>query len=208
MSTASQSTLPKLIGLYSSVPGSGKSTVSHYLAAKHGYKVIPFAETLKLMIHQFLLDVGIQNPSEYIQLYKQNGFGDTPITEDLDPEIIASFSHLTPRYLCQTLGTEWGRHLVHQNVWLLIWAAKVKKQFAQNHLVCVDDCRFPNEYNKIVELDGQIWNISRPSHAVDQQITNHTSEGALDHFVFDVSIINNGSIDDLYNNANLALHSS
>jgi hypothetical protein len=40
-----------------------------------------------------------------------------------------------------TLGTEWGRDLVHADIWTRLWAARAECF----PLVVADDVRFPNE---------------------------------------------------------------
>ena len=55
-------TSPRLIGLYSPAPRSGKSTVAAYLT-EHGFYTVPFARHIKLMVRTFLIQLGY-GPSE------------------------------------------------------------------------------------------------------------------------------------------------
>ena len=49
--------MPRLIGLYSSAPQSGKSSVASYLST-YGYRTVSFASPLKAMLRSFLTHAG------------------------------------------------------------------------------------------------------------------------------------------------------
>src|ERR1700735_2758688 len=70
----------------------------------------------------------------------------------------------TPRWAMQTLGTEWGRNLIHPNLWVIFWIASTSAvvKAAPWHCVVADDVRFPNEVDAVHSLGGQVWRISRP----------------------------------------------
>lgn len=171
---------PKLIGLYSPAPQSGKTTVAQYLNHQ-GYIRLSFAAPLKRMIRTFLLSLGYG--PEAIEEYLTTG------KEDQIPGIRA-----TPRHLLQTLGTEWGRTCIHPCVWLLCWQETANRYLKADIPVVCDDVRFPNEAELIRSLGGEVWQITRPSATTD---TTHASEGALDTFTFDTEIGNTGSLSDL-----------
>ena len=197
-------TPPKLIALYSSVPGSGKTTASAHLILNYGYRVVPFASTLKNMVSFLLEDLGIEDGYTFIQENKQ-----VPLESALaiDEEIRLELGDLTCRKLCQTLGTDWGRNLIHQDLWILVWKAKAKQLLARGHRICIDDCRFPNEFDAVKQLGGHAWRIHRPNHYVDGSVTAHASEHALDDYEFDFVINNDSSVQDLYKNIDSFLFS-
>ena len=98
---------------------------------------------------------------------------------------------MTRRKLLQLLGTEFGRDMIHPNIW-------VNTLFAQydplNHNWVVPDTRFLNEAQAIIENRGFIIRVERKA----SPIFNHPSETELDYFSkFKYTIDNNGSIDDL-----------
>lgn len=173
---------PKLIGLYSPAPQSGKSTVASLLTER-GYHTIPFAASLKAMLRTFLL---------------QLGYG----PDAIDTYLTTAKEHTLPgircssRHLLRTLGTEWGRTCVHPEVWLIAWRSRAERYIRSGTPVVVDDVRFPNEADLIRTLGGQLWRIDRPSTEGD---TDHASEGGLDDYDFDHYILNDGSLADLYN---------
>lgn len=87
---------------------------------------------------------------------------------------------VSPRYLAQTLGTEWGRDLIKQDLWL----ALAKQRYEKAGYLIVPDVRFPNEAQWIVEQGGALINVLRPS-IDDIEHSAHASEniGALLEYV-------------------------
>lgn len=170
--------MPQITAIYSPAPQSGKSTVANYLVNFYGYRRIPFAGLLKEMMRP---------------LYKAQGYSDEDIhgfeTIDKDAEL-----HIgtTPRRLYQTIGTEWGRNCINESLWIRLWAMQAMDS---NCPVVVDDMRFPNEYQAVRALGGKTLKVYNPNMT---RLTNHASEGALDNCDFDHTIVNVGSLADLY----------
>jgi hypothetical protein len=82
-----------------------------------------------------------------------------------------------PRDLLRTLGTEWGRQLVHSELWVRLTMRRVETLHetieASTFAIC--GTRFPNEVAAIRERGGEVWWIDRPGleaghHASDKQI--------------------------------------
>jgi hypothetical protein len=99
----------------------------------------------------------------------------------------------TPRHAMQTLGTEWGRNLIHPDLWVNAWSRKVEQEI--NRHIVVDDMRFPNEYHAIKNLGGVIVRIVREDVGV-RVSCNHESE-AYD-FSHDYIIHNPGGRKELF----------
>jgi len=176
---------PKIIGLYSPAPGSGKSTIAACLD-DYGYHVVPFASFLKGMIRRLLFELGY-TVSQADEMTKQK-------------DLIVPGINIRMRTLMQTLGTEWGRNTLDQDFWINCWKAKVE---SSRNFVVADDVRFPNEALTIKEMGGEVWKIVRPG---TENSENHASEGQLDHWdSFSRIIVNDGSIDDLYHKLNLVM---
>ena len=116
---------PPLIGIAGRARA-GKSTVAELLlrlgVGKYPYS---FADPLRAMLKA---GFGIDLDNAYWQLRK----------EDPMPE----YAGHSPRSLLQLLGTEWGRHLVHRDVWLTL-AGRALRQRGPGMVVC--DVRFENE---------------------------------------------------------------
>lgn len=168
-----------LIGIVAPA-GSGKTVVAKHLEDVHGFRRMRFAHQLKAM-----LKVGLGLTDEQL-----DGAGKmVPLPE---------FGGCTPRHIMQTLGTEWGRRMVHSDIWTNAW----RRAAAQipGHAV-VDDVRFPNEAAAIRAEGGVLWRIVRPG----QPVADHASERMMREIVCDATIVNDVSLQDLVAKADAAL---
>lgn len=151
------------------VAGSGKTIVSRHLVESAGYRKLSFAAPLKRMLRA--------------------GFGMTE--EQLDGSLKTSTDRTvcsrTPRYLMQTLGTEWGRRMVGPDVWAQLWRRDALELGGD---IVADDVRFPNEAEAIRALGGVIWRVHRPGLNVD----SHASERSQKRIDEDELIMNATSI--------------
>jgi len=184
---------PNLIGLYSPRPRSGKTTTANILLRDYNYKVKPFAEPLKRMIERFLFEAGytVVEIDEYMTTKKEEMLRvnwDRP---------------LTMRYLMQTLGTEWGRECLGENIWVNVW--KKSLDFNNCKGIVADDVRFLNEANTIRENGGEVWCVVRDVHTIESTL-KHASEGGLDKFEFDKYIFNTSTIEHLETNVRCAMN--
>lgn len=166
-----------IIGLYSPAPGSGKSTIAQILLEEKKYQCLSFAGPLKQMSLAFFKGMGYSDEQACHLVYNK--------------DFVLPGLNVTVRKIMQTIGTDWGREIIHKDVWIKIW-----KMRAKNYpLVCVDDVRFENEAQAVKSMGGQVWKIIRPG--VENRET-HQSEGRLNGWDgFDRIIINDGSIDEL-----------
>lgn len=106
---------------------------------------------------------------------------------------------LTPRLLLQLLGTECGRQIIHPN----IWVNSLFADFAVDSKWIISDLRFPNEFDAIKERGGIIIRVNRKGF---ENTGNHESETALDNHVFDYTIENNSSLEQLKRDVRELLH--
>jgi hypothetical protein len=169
--------MQKIIGLYSPAPQSGKSTVATYLE-QQGYAIVPFAETLKLMLIPMLESLGYDNCGANYLVHQAK-------------QVVVGDAGVSVRHMLQTLGTEWGRQCIHPEIWVRCWKGRADRFDA----VVADDVRFPNEAKMIKLLGGEMWRIDRPSAA---NTFDHASEGSLNSYrEFDRYITNDGTIEEL-----------
>jgi hypothetical protein len=162
--------------------GSGKSTVARYLSGYWGYEIVPFAETMKEMSKVLLRAYG----------YTKNEI-DYYFTLGKEELLILIPGNPTIRYIWQTLGTEWGRDLIHKDLWDSLWPiiATERCQYA-----VADDVRKINEYKTIKSIPGaQVWRIIRQSAKVT---SNHSSEGELNDVAVDHELTNDSTVADLH----------
>lgn len=192
--------MKQVIAICSSSMRSGKSTVADVLVGSYGFKRIKFAGVLKQMLLPFFQALGIQNPWNYIE-------GDARTTPL--PIISTEENPITARRLMQTLGTEWGRMSVSENVWVDITRANTMRtlQREQGPGVVIDDMRFINEYKDVMKgyadnVHVTTVRVIRPGFERD---TTHASEGELDNVQMMVDIINNGTLEELEEKAKTLL---
>lgn len=175
----------RLIGIYSPAPQSGK-TLTATVLAHQGYQPVSFAEPLKRMITEFLISFGYEK-DQAIKLAW------------VDKAVVIQELNASCRYLLQTLGTQWGRNYVCEDVWIRAWKARATKF----DYVIADDVRFPNEAAAVKEMGGEMWKIVRPSAGHDW---SHVSEGALDEWDgFDKIIENSGTVEEFRAKIDLAI---
>jgi hypothetical protein len=169
--------MQKIIGLYSPAPQSGKSTVAAHLE-QQGYAIVPFAETLKLMLIPMLESLGYDEHGANYLVHQAK-------------QVVVQDAGVSVRHMLQTLGTEWGRQCIHPEIWVRCWKGRASRFDA----VVADDVRFLNEAKMIKLLGGEMWRIDR-TDAV--RTFDHASEGSLDSCgEFDRYITNDGTIEDL-----------
>jgi hypothetical protein len=101
----------------------------------------------------------------------------------------------SPRQLLQTLGTEWGRRMVRDDVWLRVAFWKWQQLAAGGiSLIVVPDVRFANEARQIRSEGGEVWMIHRPGV---EPVAAHESEAGLPLRLIDRLIVNDGTVDQL-----------
>lgn len=175
---------PRILALYSPAPGSGKTEVAKYLVDHHGYTHMKFADNLKDMLRIFLVDWA-------------NGFEEVERMLEGDlKEVSIPGLDVTPRTLMQTLGTEWGRQMVHPNVWAASTLRRAQELVHAGGRVVIDDMRFPNEQRLVEQHQGMTCCVWRPE---DGGVLNgHPSEGLLDSLSMSAAVRNIGTIEDLH----------
>lgn len=158
----------RVIGL-TGLAGSGKSTVADHLIRAHGARREKFAGPLKDMMRALgLTEAEIEGGRK-----------------ELPSDILCG---ATPRWAMQSIGTEWGRKMIHPDLWVSAW-----KRRASSGLVVADDCRFANEFSAVRELGGAVIRIDRPGLSAGE----HASEQEMGGLEPDAVIVNGGSVDDL-----------
>lgn len=176
---------PVLIGLYSSSMQSGKSTVAlEFTEALFGVKMA-FAEPF----YNAVIDVAapfIGSRDETLAWLQDSRKDKQPVPM-LD---------VTLRWMLQTIGTQWGRELIHPEVWTML-AEKKAQAALRSYSVIFDDMRFPNEFDMIKRNGGKCIRIIRPGPARGDTAI---AEGLLDNHEFDFTIYNQGTLDDLKKN--------
>lgn len=129
----------------------GKDTSAEYLCRKYGLQQAAFAAPLKAMLRA-AFDADFDG-----------GDREAPIP----------WLGKSPRQLMQLLGTEWGRSLVHPDLWLLLMERRMAK--TSSGLV-ISDVRFDNEAAWLASKGGLLIHILRPGA---REVASHASEAGL-----------------------------
>lgn len=121
--------------------------------------------------------------------FRYAGFDDGTIERMIDGDLKEieqpALMGRSPRYLMETLGTEWGRNLVRDDVWVTISVERAKRAGK----AVFTDCRFPNEVDAVRQLGGQIVRIKRPSMTTEvaHASTQHIDQMPVDAEVFNIA---------------------
>ncbi len=100
----------------------------------------------------------------------------------------------TPTYAMQTIGTEWGRDLMHIDLWVNAWMRKALR-LIERHDIVIDDLRFLSEERVIRSLErSTIVRIERDGYTPG----DHQSEQEFPLIKPDLIIINGSSPDKMY----------
>jgi energy-coupling factor transporter ATP-binding protein EcfA2 len=163
--------------------GSGKSTLAKLIQKNDGGVITSFSNPIKIMIFDLICLQGC-NPDIATQMI----YGDlreTP-TEYLDGK--------TPRYAMQTLDTEWGRNLLHTDLWIDAWKRNLGSIINQ-HDIIVDDLRFLSEERAIRTFKNSvIVKVTRGEY----EPGDHSSENEQTMIHADVTIHNQSTPEDTY----------
>lgn len=167
---------------------SGKDTCADILVEELGFQRAAFADVLRACVEALNPIVG-----QYFRGSQPDGlkrYNDVlrEVGYDKGKELYPEF-----REILQRMGTEVGRDILGANIWVDLTLAKMKFSSSQRDWI-LTDCRFPNEAAAVRDANGQVWRVERPG--VDPA-NDHVSEHALDDYTFDVTIENNGTLEDL-----------
>jgi hypothetical protein len=146
---------------------SGKDTVSNYLIEHLDYQWqrSAFADPIKAMLAAIGVDCSDDNK-----------------------DLIDSRYGVTPRHMMQTLGTEWGRGLIADD----IWVKAVSTSGAGRDLI-VPDVRRDNEAD-LIRKHGLLIHLTGRGGIAG----THASEKTLPVQLGDLVIDNSGTLEDLY----------
>ena len=154
--------------------GAGKTTAAMHLVNAHGFERVRFAGSLKAML------VALGLTAEEIDGARK----------EVPCELLCG---KTPRHAMQTIGTEWGRDLIGEDLWIRAWRTAVNRTLPGSCIV-VDACRFPNEADAVRAISGHIVRVERAGAGA--WAAGHASEQHV--LSADRIIVNDGPIDRLF----------
>jgi len=130
--------------------GSGKGTVADILVNKKDFTKISFADSLKDATAAIfgwpraLLEGDTDESREFRETKDEWWSKKTGL-------------HITPRNMLQKLGTEAGRDVIHDDLWVL----SAERKIGMYKNVVIPDVRFPNEMDIIQNMGGFIVRVRR-----------------------------------------------
>lgn len=216
--------LPPLVGI-GGLKEHGKDAFADYLVEDHGYIKTFMSEPLTAAVSL----IGPRGPWVHLDfdIRRADGSriaeqGDFIRYADLVEAVgyTAAKEHRDAREYLQGLGTEVGRNMIHEDVWVDMAKKKIQEARAAGKPVCITGIRYQNEIDLVRELEGltvwverTVWPV-KASHPLTEAIdaalgeqkaqdttATHSSETSLSAEDFDVFIENGGTLDDLRDNA-------
>ncbi len=189
----------KIIGIGGKL-ASGKDAISDHLVDKHGWVKLGMSDALAESL--YALDPWIEIPpgpnviraigraapsrfTRYSLLFDQLGYVKVKKNDEV-------------RRLLQKLGTEVGRKIIGESTWTDIVERRAEEALSNGAPgVIITGIRYPNELTMIEDLQGELWWVDRPSLAATVN-AGHSSENSVSSVDFDRVIVNDGTLEDLY----------
>lgn len=177
---------PNIIGL-TGYAQHGKNTAS--LALEDiGYRPLAFADQLRKL-------AAIVNPIIHsvpdVPAGEWNYVRYAGMVETLGYE--SAKQHPEVRRILQDLGTG-VRDVIGQDAWV----AALRQKVLPGVRYVITDVRFPNEAEAITDMGGEVWRVTRPNF--DNGLgTGHPSEAHIDSLPVAMTLVNDGTTEDLQN---------
>lgn len=175
----------------------GKDAIGDYLEAEHGYVKMGMSDALNAALLELNPWIPIKNElGEALGRYKAYHDAVGYVEAKKNPEV---------RRLLQALGTEVGRDMISPNVWVDIAERTIRDHWDAGRSVVITAIRFPNEIEMVRGLGGKsVW-VERPvearmagTEATSEEVSGHASENSVFPGDFDQSIVNDGTLEELY----------
>lgn len=168
---------------------SGKDEAAKVLKMA-GFRRVAFADKLREFVYAINPEVdggpmGTLDLQQVIGRYGWNGYKDTYWGDSIREQL-------------QYIGTECGRGILGQNVWI----DATFNDMIENGKYVVTDVRFPNEIEGIRSRGGKMYRIIRDGVG---PVNSHPSETAIDHYEYDGYIHNEGTLEEFHDTVRRAI---
>lgn len=213
--------MSRLIGLGGALRA-GKDAVGDHLVDKHGFQKLGMSDALNealLVLNPWIISPHYARPLRYQELHDLVGY----VEAKKNPEV---------RRLLQVLGTEVGRKMISEDVWVGIAERKISRLLGSGQSVVITAMRFPNEIEMLDRLGGfSVWverdaerrveglatggvlrtpekvltPVSGACVSAESTISTHASENSVDKSMFEYFLSNNGSLEELYSKTDALL---
>ena len=135
---------------------SGKTTSADYLVKTHKFKKCSFAQK------------GKETCGDIFQLTHEQLYGSLK-------EVVDERYNVTPVFIMQRFMTEVTRH-IYEPIWIKCLERKISS-FKEGTNIVIDDLRFQNEAEWVINNNGVIIHISRSETYIND---SHASEQGID----------------------------
>lgn len=175
----------KIIALYSPYPQMGKNSFADHLGdIVIRTETVSFADHMREVLVPLVADFFDGGEDEVWQ-WLCDSRKDTKLVPGLG---------VTLRHMLRTFGTEWGRKLIHPDLWVMKTKERIRR-LPKNYTVVVDDMRMPNEYHMLRKEGATLVRIERK--ATPKPAVPHESDALLEGFEFDYHVSNDGDVEEL-----------
>ena len=169
--------MKRLIGVCGKA-GAGKDTVGKYLVSNYGYQSYAFASGMRRAV-EAMFDIPLST-----------------LEDRKKKEEVVPWIGLSPRRLMQLLGTEYGRNLVHEDIWIRHMIRRWELLPDNCAGMVITDVRFDNEASAVTQLGGTLVEIVRETDA--PVLPAHASEAGVHKRFNRTTIRNEGPKEFLY----------
>lgn len=181
------SNLMPLLVAFTGFKGSGKDTAAAVLLNDYRYTKMAFGDPIK-----DALVAGL-------------GLDHSQVHGDRKESPIGWLDGITPRFLMQQLGTEWGREIVHPDLWVRIIERRIQQAWStgqSRRCFALTDVRHVNEIDMARQLGATIIHVRRGQESwwrrLLRRLRSHGSEQALPVLPGDFVVQNDGTVEDLH----------
>ncbi|HEU5223105.1 MAG TPA: hypothetical protein VFU07_05415 [Candidatus Lumbricidophila sp.] len=193
---------PTLIGL-GGHKTHGKDAAADFLVSDHGFTKIGMSDVLAAALYELNPIIEVTPDEQYaIGYFKENPRDNVYIRYRVLHDAIG-YTEVKRirdvRELPQRLGTEVGRNLISEDVWVNATAKKIDALLAAGKSVALTGVRFTNELLVIRKRGGLLVWVNRPNGPVPD--TSHSSEASLAAAQFDTVLQNDSDLPALRSSA-------
>ena len=156
----------KALGL-SGRGGAGKTTTAHALMRQDDRFVsIPISAPIKAMMRALYRSLGVDAKTIERKL-------DGDLKREPCPYLNPNLS-VTPTAAMQTLGTEWGRTMINEDLWVRAWAG-MATALPEGQIAINDSVRFQNEADAVSALGGAIVRIDGRGYLSAEHVSERSA---------------------------------
>jgi len=152
--------------------GVGKTTIAKEIEARDWQNrcILSFADPLRRMMSQLIPMSLMTDP-------------------DRKEKPLEWLGGKSPRQLLQSLGTDWGRDMVSETIWIDAMRRMISDQSFD--VIIIDDCRFENEAQMVRDMGGIVVGLERDGIAYTGEHKSETpvpADAIIDASVVDLAV--------------------